>query len=269
MDILNGFSPIGAVKLGMLPVLPTVYDESLSYYEQLCKLVNKMNEIINVINYLDPGGDTPDYTSDITKLKDFDSTFKNQVGSSADHTTINDREIVVVDENGVPYGSGIKSSDVMIRPNNAGRGTIAVFGTGGQLIPTSFDSETAFLTIDKLLATKHKAFESDHINIGTYNGLTIYTGKVTCTLNALTANGNIYGQTITSNITGGSFENVTFTDTPFVAFGASDDNNAIAWISEATVGTSGITKLRFSSYQNASVTVTIPYIAIGHREVSY
>ena len=31
-------------------VLPTVYDDSLSYYEQLCKLTNKMNETVEFIN---------------------------------------------------------------------------------------------------------------------------------------------------------------------------------------------------------------------------
>lgn len=31
-------------------VLPTSYDDSLSYYENLCKLTEKMNEIIDAIN---------------------------------------------------------------------------------------------------------------------------------------------------------------------------------------------------------------------------
>lgn len=31
-------------------VLPTSYDDSLSYYENLCKLTAKMNEIIDAIN---------------------------------------------------------------------------------------------------------------------------------------------------------------------------------------------------------------------------
>lgn len=31
-------------------VLPLVYDDSLSYYENICKLTNKMNEIINFFN---------------------------------------------------------------------------------------------------------------------------------------------------------------------------------------------------------------------------
>lgn len=31
-------------------ILPLTYDDSLSYYEQVCKLTNKMNEIVNFIN---------------------------------------------------------------------------------------------------------------------------------------------------------------------------------------------------------------------------
>lgn len=31
-------------------ILPLTYDDSLSYYEQLCKLTTKMNEIVNFIN---------------------------------------------------------------------------------------------------------------------------------------------------------------------------------------------------------------------------
>lgn len=31
-------------------ILPVSYDDSLSYYEQLCKLTNKINEIVEFIN---------------------------------------------------------------------------------------------------------------------------------------------------------------------------------------------------------------------------
>lgn len=31
-------------------ILPLSFDDSLSYYEQLCKLTNKMNEVIEFIN---------------------------------------------------------------------------------------------------------------------------------------------------------------------------------------------------------------------------
>lgn len=42
---------ISNVKVfGCLPTLPSAYSDSLSYYEELSKLANVMNEIINVIN---------------------------------------------------------------------------------------------------------------------------------------------------------------------------------------------------------------------------
>lgn len=31
-------------------ILPLTYDDSLSYYEQLCKLTNKMNELVDFVN---------------------------------------------------------------------------------------------------------------------------------------------------------------------------------------------------------------------------
>lgn len=33
-----------------VPILPLSYDDSISYYEQLCKITNKINEIIDTLN---------------------------------------------------------------------------------------------------------------------------------------------------------------------------------------------------------------------------
>ena len=35
-----------------VPILPLTYDESLSYYEVLCKLTAKVNELVEIINRL-------------------------------------------------------------------------------------------------------------------------------------------------------------------------------------------------------------------------
>lgn len=43
-------NPIKPAHFYMQKVLPLVYDESLSYYEAVDKLVHKLNEIIFVIN---------------------------------------------------------------------------------------------------------------------------------------------------------------------------------------------------------------------------
>ena len=41
-----GYSPTGSFKFWCQKVLPLVYDNSLSYYELLCKVVNYLNEVI-------------------------------------------------------------------------------------------------------------------------------------------------------------------------------------------------------------------------------
>ena len=38
------------IKFWCQKILPLVYDDSLSYYELLCKIVNAINEIIESIN---------------------------------------------------------------------------------------------------------------------------------------------------------------------------------------------------------------------------
>lgn len=68
MDIIKGF------KGWCHKVLPLVYDDSLSYYEFLCKVLKKLNEVIEAVNQLiEGGGYDPSVISqiqeDITRLK--------------------------------------------------------------------------------------------------------------------------------------------------------------------------------------------------------
>lgn len=37
---------IRPIKMCCTPILPTAYGDALSYYEEICKLTEKMNEII-------------------------------------------------------------------------------------------------------------------------------------------------------------------------------------------------------------------------------
>lgn len=53
--INNLFNPVTPLKFWCQKVLPLVYDDSLSYYELLCKVTNKINELIENNNEL------PDY----------------------------------------------------------------------------------------------------------------------------------------------------------------------------------------------------------------
>ena len=57
-------------------ILPLVYDDSLSYYETLCKISEKLNEVINDVNEL------PQYIADLVsdeKLKEILSTLLNNL----------------------------------------------------------------------------------------------------------------------------------------------------------------------------------------------
>ena len=48
MDLFNNISPLSGFYCQK--VLPLTYDNSLSYYEQLCKTTHKINEVIQLIN---------------------------------------------------------------------------------------------------------------------------------------------------------------------------------------------------------------------------
>ena len=49
---MNGTNKLNVdvIRMNVAKVLPLVYDDSLSYYEVLCKVVNKINEIIENID---------------------------------------------------------------------------------------------------------------------------------------------------------------------------------------------------------------------------
>lgn len=69
------------------PSLPSAYSDSLSYYEELSKLVNKMNEIIDAMN--------EDYTKLIQEYLDkyFDSIMIDATYNESTETLILSKEI--------------------------------------------------------------------------------------------------------------------------------------------------------------------------------
>lgn len=50
MTMIAPMGEIGAFRFWCQKVLPAVYDDSLSYYELLCKVISKLNEIIEITN---------------------------------------------------------------------------------------------------------------------------------------------------------------------------------------------------------------------------
>lgn len=70
------FKRIDDLRFWCYKILPLVYDDSLSYYETLCKIAEKLNEVINDMNEI------PQYIADLIsdeKLKEIMSTLLNNL----------------------------------------------------------------------------------------------------------------------------------------------------------------------------------------------
>ena len=72
-------SKIDSIRFMCYKVLPLVYDESLSYYETLCKVANKLNETIEAVNVLN---DDVVYLNDrVTDLNNRVTTIENEMSA--------------------------------------------------------------------------------------------------------------------------------------------------------------------------------------------
>lgn len=71
----NLFNPVTPLKFWCQKVLPLVYDDSLSYYEVLCKVSEKINELVENNKNL------PDYIEEEIKLQLSDTNLEKIVGS--------------------------------------------------------------------------------------------------------------------------------------------------------------------------------------------
>ena len=70
-------------------VLPLVYDDSLSYYELLCKVVNKLNEIVNNENNLNKDfKELYEYVTNYINSLDIESDVKNVLNEWLNDGTI-------------------------------------------------------------------------------------------------------------------------------------------------------------------------------------
>lgn len=81
MDELKTFNTVSALRYWCYKILPLVYDDSLSYYEILCKVTEKLNEVINNTNNIPAiiseavasGGFLDNLQEQIAELNDKDS----------------------------------------------------------------------------------------------------------------------------------------------------------------------------------------------------
>lgn len=86
MTMVAPLGEIGAFRFWCQKVLPAVYDDSLSYYELLCKVIDKLNEVIQKSN--EQSEVIEILTRELTELKalfekfmesGFDDYYKEQV----------------------------------------------------------------------------------------------------------------------------------------------------------------------------------------------
>lgn len=71
----NLFNPVTPLKFWCQKVLPLVYDDSLSYYEVLCKVSEKINELV------ENNANLPDYITEEIKLQLNDTNLEKIVGA--------------------------------------------------------------------------------------------------------------------------------------------------------------------------------------------
>ena len=79
-------------KFKCFPVLPLIYDESLSYYEVLMKVTEKLNEIIRVL----PGYE--DQSSAIEELQQFETWARGKINDLEPQVANNTAEITAIND---------------------------------------------------------------------------------------------------------------------------------------------------------------------------
>ena len=81
MDNLKKSGTVSTLKYWCYKVLPLVYDDSLSYYELLCKVVSKLNELIEkYASYDDVVAEIQSAIDELQKQIDaFDTTYIEQL----------------------------------------------------------------------------------------------------------------------------------------------------------------------------------------------
>lgn len=90
------FKRIDSLHFWCNKILPLVYDDSLSYYETLCKISDKLNEVINDVNGI------PEYISELLseeKLKEILSTLLNQLEEQIASANEEDSKTATADRN--------------------------------------------------------------------------------------------------------------------------------------------------------------------------
>lgn len=146
------FKRIDSLHFWCNKILPLVYDDSLSYYETLCKLSAKLNEVINDVN------DIPEYIAELLseeKLKEILSTLLNQLEEQIASANEGDSETATADRN---VGDMVWLNGLLYR-------AIKQIGNGDKYV---VDSNIEKITIEELYDEIQLAF-CDYVEVSSTN----------------------------------------------------------------------------------------------------
>lgn len=147
--------------LHSIPVLPTVYGEELSYYESICKLTNKINEVIDTVNEFEK-----DETCPLIVVKDegdttnLDLTSESESGMyTIDLKNTNGGVVTITDNTGKTHTAAYNDNiignwQLVFWKNNSTKFNITIFSEDGNV----YNTEQQWVTIagwgDNLPLTK-------------------------------------------------------------------------------------------------------------------
>ena len=248
-------------------ILPLIYDDSLSYYEVLCKVSSKLNEVIDGTN---------ENSEEIVALKQWveeelgriaESTMLpavNQIESDCAHTSVYNKPIAMIDENGQIFGDSININDIMIKPRRTANNAIACFDDNGRLVPLCFDENTPLVTLNKLMVEEYfydQANEDCAITFG--NGLKICYG----TFKLENISPTQIGTTgfYRSNNTINHLFKQEFRRLPKIIISPTLGNlDNVCMVGGCTHDTTKILRVNIMTYQSATISPEFNYVAIGY-----
>lgn len=270
-------------------VLPLVYDDSLSYYELLCKVVDYLNNTISDVSTLTAEFNTlKEYVdahlsdANIDALIDgqiqkyidngtFDKLINQglmskkldnvtiQMETDANLTTLLDNPVCVATSDGKVIGCGISVNDLMPKPRMYTKNALAIYDDHGNLTPCGMDDET-FLNSQNLVVerptTPPECFRL-------MNGIQIQWGKTTVeNLEITTPIGNMFENSVTTFPAIGFYH--SFSDVPAVSLTLHGGNNVI--LGRVLHNQNAIINARIYSLTSETSTIDIYWQAVGHWE---
>lgn len=245
-------------------ILPLVYDDSLSYYEVLCKVSAKLNEVITGTNNLSV--EFNEFYAWISEEIKKAGTLSgvNQIESDCAHTSVYNKQIAMLDADGQLFGDSININDIMIKPRRTANNAIACFDDNGRLAPLCFDENTPLVTLNKLMIQEYFYDQAnDDCALTLSNGFKICYGSFK--LENITP--TQVGSTVfyRSNNTINHLFKYEFQRTPKVTISPTIGNlDNVCWVGGCTYDNTKILRVNVMTYLATTISPEFNYVAIGY-----